>query len=53
MDVTKQSDEFRFEELDAEQRKIPINRDPDERKQIWREILALRAELERRYLPAT
>jgi hypothetical protein len=53
MDLTKQSDEFLFEELDAEQRKIPLNKDPKERRQIWREIFALRAELERRYPPET
>jgi hypothetical protein len=49
MDLSKQSDEFLFEELDAEQRKIPINKNAGEREQIWREIFALRAELERRY----
>jgi len=53
MDLTKQSDRYILEELDAEQRKLPLNKDPDERTQIWREIFALRDELERRYPPAT
>jgi hypothetical protein len=53
MDLSKEGDRYLFEELDAEQRKLPLNRDPEERKQIWREIFALRAELERRYPPST
>ena len=53
MDLSKESDSYLFRELDAEQRKLPLNKDPEERRQIWREIFALRAELERRYPPAT
>jgi hypothetical protein len=49
----KQSDRFILEELDVEQRKLPLNKDLAERTQIWREIFALRDELERRYPPPT
>ena len=52
MNLERESDRYLFEELDVEQRKLPLNNDPEERKQIWREIFALRAELERRYPPA-
>ena len=53
VDLTKESDSYLFGELDAEQRKLPLNRDSEERRQFWREIFALRTELERRFPPAT
>jgi hypothetical protein len=51
MDLSREGDRYLFEELDAEQRKLPLNTDPEERKQIWKEIFTLRDELERRYPP--
>jgi len=53
MNLARESNRYLIYDLYAEQRKLPLNEDPEERKQIWREIFALRPELERRYPPAT
>lgn len=49
----KLSDGELFEQLKAETEKLPLNRDPDERRELWREINGLVAEIERRYPPST
>ncbi len=51
-DYRKLSDRELFEQLKVEHEKLPLNHDPDERRELWREINGLAAEIERRYPPS-